>query len=476
MDSPPVIVTEHLFYYHRCARRSFLDHRQGVVPQPERSRHRDQVRSRWPGPSPPYQPPDWEQGFHATLALMRQGVPAIHQGVLHVVTPAAVLVGRPDLLIRETGSSRWGDWHYRPLEIRLGQRLKPEYQAVAAFHSWLLAQIQGVWPRWGELALPGPRFLRVNLEQALPPMHQMLAACLHTLKQPEAPEVFISRSRCQLCPWLDYCSTVAKQKHHLSLVPGVTLKRYEELQALGLHRIDDLAQADPLWIYHRTSLGVNTSNKLVRQAQAIAQQKALSVAPISRLPQASVGYFFDIEADPYLDCVYLHGVLLVTPQEQQFYSLVAEQVNQEGRIWQELLTLLERYPQAPIYHFCPFEPQTIQRLGQKYGTAPARIQAIRHRCVDLHARLVRSVVLPVENYTLKAIARWLGFVWQYPRADGAQCTQWYNQWLQTQDRSYLEALQRYNQDDCYATYYLYRWLVDFMRQQQTTPALSRSTG
>ncbi|APB33823.1 Putative nuclease (RecB family) [Gloeomargarita lithophora Alchichica-D10] len=476
MSAKPVLVTEHLFYYHRCSRRSFLDHRQAVVPQPERSRHREQVTSRWPGQCPHYQPPDWDTGFQATCEMMRQGVPAIHQGVLQVITPAAVLVGRPDLLIREPGTSRWGDWHYRPLEIRLGQRPKPEYQAVAAFHSWLLAQMQEVWPRWGELALPGPRFLRVNLEQALPPMHQMLAACLDTLKQKDAPEVFISRSRCQLCPWLDYCSTVAKQKHHLSLVPGVTLKRYEELQNLGFNRIDDLAQADPLLIYNRTSLGVNTSNKLVRQAQAIAQQKALAVAPISRLPQAQVGYFFDIEADPYLDCVYLHGVLLVTPQEQKFYSLVAEQVSQEGRIWQELLTLLERHPQAPIYHFCPFEPQTIQRLGQKYGTTPARIQTIRQRCVDLHTRLVRSVVLPVENYTLKAIARWLGFGWQHPRADGAQCTQWYNQWLQTQDHSYLQALQRYNQDDCYATYHLYCWLVDFMRHQQATPAVSRSTG
>ncbi|MEN9274092.1 MAG: TM0106 family RecB-like putative nuclease, partial [Gloeomargarita sp. DG02_4_bins_56] len=181
------------------------------------------------------------------------------------------------------------------------------------------------------------------------------------------------------------------------------------------------------------------------------------------------------EADPYLDCVYLHGVLLVTPQEQKFYSLVAEQVHQEGRIWQELLTLLERHPHAPIYHFCPFEPQTIQRLGQRYHTEPQRIQAIRQRCVDLHARLVRSVVLPVENYTLKAIARWLGFGWQHPRADGAQCTQWYNQWLHTGDRSYLQALQQYNQDDCFATYHLYRWLVDFM-STQTPPAVHRSTG
>ncbi|MCS7031376.1 MAG: TM0106 family RecB-like putative nuclease [Gloeomargarita sp. SKYG116] len=468
----PVVVTEHLFYFHRCSRRSFLDHRQGIVHQPERSRHREQVLSRWPGTRPVYQPPDWEKGFQATLTLMQQGAPAIHQGVLRVETPAAVLVGRPDILIREPGTSRWGDWHYRPLDIRLGQRLKPEYQAAAAFHSWLLAQIQGVWPYWGELALPGPRFLRVNLAQALPSMHQTLAACLETLKQNEAPEVFISRSRCQLCPWLDYCSTVAKQKHHLSLVPGVTQKRYQELQTLGLTRIEELAQADPMELYHRTSLGVNTSNKLVRQAQAIAQQQALAIAPITRLPQAAIGYFFDIEADPYLDCVYLHGVLLVTPHKQEFYSLVAEQVRDEGRIWQELLLLLERYPQAPIYHFCPFEPQTIQRLGQRYHTPPERVQAIRQRCVDLHARLVRSVVLPVENYTLKAIARWLGFQWQHPRADGAQCTQWYNQWLQTGDRSYLQALQRYNYDDCLATYHLYRWLVEFMQKQK----LARSAG
>jgi uncharacterized protein len=63
---------------------------------------------------------------------------------------------------------------------------------------------------------------------------------------------------------------------------------------------------------------------------------------------------------------------------------------------------------------------------------------------------------------LKAIARWIGFEWRDPQASGSQCIYWYDQWLATGDRTFLETIQRYNEDDCRATRHVKDWLENFV--------------
>jgi len=133
-------------------------------------------------------------------------------------------------------------------------------------------------------------------------------------------------------------------------------------------------------------------------------------------------------------------------------------------VWQQFLDLVWQYPTAPIFHFCPFEVQTVERLAKLYGTPPQRIRPLLTRFVDLHERVTRLVTLPVESYALKPIARWLGFNWRDPNANGAQSIYWYAQWLSTGDRAYLDAILTYNEDDCRATYHAKVWLVNFLQR------------
>ena len=81
------------------------------------------------------------------------------------------------------------------------------------------------------------------------------------------------------------------------------------------------------------------------------------------------------------------------------------------------------------------------------------------RCIDLHRHVVHSVTLPVESYSLKSLAQWLGFQWRDVGAGGDQCVCWYDQWLKTGERHFLEMILRYNEDDCRATFHLKHWLT-----------------
>jgi len=45
-----------------------------------------------------------------------------------------------------------------------------------------------------------------------------------------------------------------------------------------------------------------------------------------------------------------------------------------------------------------------------------------------------------------------------------QCIYWYDQWLETGDRTFLgDVIQRYNEDDCRATRHIKDWLVNFVQ-------------
>jgi uncharacterized protein len=439
---------------------------------------------------PTYSTRDWQAGAAATLDLMRQGAERIYQGVLMAeASDDLVLVSNPDLLVKQPGQSIFGDWIYVPTEIKLGKRPKLEYQIVAAYHTYVLAHVQEAWSETAWLLLRERGHYSVDLWEMLPKMQEILDECILTLSQHQEPEVFIARNRCSLCHWFSHCYSIAKSDHHLSLLPGVTPARYVQLQALNLTTVKSLAETNPAQLEPLPGFGGENARRLVRQARSTLQSRALliedSLEPISslngrsvlpvhpsptfladtELPTAPVELYFDIEAEPVLNLVYLHGVLLVDrhAKTDRFYPFVAERPDDERTVWQQFLDLVWSYPTAPIYHFCPFEVQTVERLATLYNTPYSKIQPLLTRFVDLHERVTRLVTLPVESYALKPIARWLGFDWRDPTANGAQSIYWYSQWQATGDRAYLDAILTYNEDDCRATYHIKDWLVNFLQ-------------
>ena len=495
-----------LLHYQRCPRRAFLDVHGDLAQRDPPSDyllklfqdsllHQRSVLTDWAwlpfglpdGPltyhRPIYPEHDWQAGASATLELMQQGVDAIHQGILLITDPAGhTFISKPDLLVKQPGDSLLGDWHYVPVDIKLGKRPKLEYQLVAAYQAHLLAQMQGAWPEAAWLILRQRGAYEVDLVERVPRMQSILEECTRTLSKPVEPEVFISRNRCSLCHWYGHCYDIAQQQQHLSLLPGVTPSRYSFLQGLKLTTVESLALARPAQLEPLPGFGREVAQKLVWQAQATLSNQAIlvadpslwsqgfsgngAIAPFHHLPTAPVEFYFDIEAEPDLNLAYLHGVLMVDrrTQTETFYPFLAEDPSAEAAVWKDFLELMLAYPQSPVFHFCAYEVQTVRRLAQLYNTPLDSVEALLHRFVDLHAWVTRTVMLPVESYALKPIARWVGFDWRDASADGAQSIYWYNQWLTTGDRSFLDSIVCYNEDDCRATYHVKDWLVEFLRQ------------
>ncbi|HBE50143.1 MAG TPA: recombinase B, partial [Cyanobacteria bacterium UBA11369] len=314
----------------------------------------------------------------------------------------------------------------------------------------------------------------VNLPKVMPKMHGVLAECIALLQQQEEPEVFISRQRCNLCRWYTHCYALAQLEQHLSLIPGVSPSRYSYLQSLNLTTLESLAGANVDSL--EPTIERDIAIQLIRQAQSVLQnQVILSDTPpfaADALPTAPIELYFDIEAEPDINLDYLLGVLVVDRQAktEKFYPFLAERPEDESLIWEQFLELVSSYPDAPIFHFCDYEVETVKRLAKCYKTPYERVKPILARFVDIHERVKQAVTLPVQSYALKHIARWLGFEWQNPKANGQLCIYWYDQWLKVSDRSYLDAILRYNEDDCRATLVVKDWLVNLIEDYLQNPA------
>lgn len=484
-----VVVSEDLLLnFQRCDRRAFLDlygdpeHRD--PPSDYLSKlhqdsiaHQQTVIKDWPAVIPAYPHRDWAAGAQATLDLMWQGAERISRGIL-ISTDAngTVLLSRPKLLVRQPGASIFGDWHYMAVDIKLGKRAKSDYQIIAAYHTHVLAEVQGAWPETSLLILRHQNVYEVDLFDQVPKMLEVLGDCVNTLQNGQEPEVFIARNRCDLCHWFSHCYTQAKVTNHLSLLPGVTPNRYAHLENLALTSVADLSAASPESLEDLPGFGTHVAQKLVRQAQATyAQQPLLTMhgenlirdnrtVVEQLLPTAPVELYFDIEAAPERELIYLHGVLAIDRRSNTdtFHALVAEHPDDEKRIWEEFLELAHQYPTAPIFHFCPYEYQTIKKLASFFETPVERVEPLLERFVDVHDSIVQMVTLPIESYALKAIARWVGFEWRDEGANGAQSIYWYDQWLETSDRTFLDTILRYNEDDCRATWLVKDWLTGFL--------------
>ncbi len=481
-----LLTDELLLYYKRCRRRAFLDIYGDFSSQdPEQDfllklrqdsrAHQQEVLTRANHQSPNYPRGDWEAGAKATLELMQQGTDRISQGVLLMQTAEGVtLLSRPDLLVKQPGQSNFGDWMYVPTNIKLGRRPKAEYQIVTAFSAQLLAAVQGVLPSTAWLILRRQDSYAVTLERWVPLMQEVLAECIETLLLHQEPEVFISRQKCSLCRWYSSCYAIAQSQQHLSLLPGVTPTRYRDLQALGVTTVESLATATISTL--EPAIRSEVASVLVQQAQStvqnrpilrprgFAEEKTPSFTAPNALSTASVELYFDIEAEPELQLDYLLGILIVdrATHSQTFHPLLAEHPGNEASIWEQFLDLVSLYPNAPIFHFSDYEAETVKRLAKLYNTPPWQLKPLLSRFVDVHQQVMNTVTLPVESYSLKHLARWLGFEWRDPGITGSQCVCLYDQWLKTGDRSLLDVILRYNEDDCRATYHLKNWLVDFL--------------
>jgi predicted RecB family nuclease len=139
----------------------------------------------------------------------------------------------------------------------------------------------------------------------------------------------------------------------------------------------------------------------------------------------------------------------------------------EGEAFAAAWAYLRDRPSAIIYYYSKYERTVWRKLQQKYPRVCTEADIDPARAIDLYYDVVRSKTeWPTRDFSIKTLAKFLGFAWRDASPSGAASIEWFDSWAKTGDAAIKEGIVAYNHDDCTAT----RVLLDGIRGLPINPS------
>jgi predicted RecB family nuclease len=424
-----------------------------------------------------------EEKEQLTLEAMRRGDGLIYGGRIS----ADDLIGIPDLLRKESGGYIPGDIKSGAGEEGGGKdgngKPKLNYAVQLALYIDILERLglsadrrAFVWDINGEevayhfsipLGPTNPQTLWDEYEKDLTECRGMLAARVTPLAA--------YTSVCKFCHWYTFCVEQLTAADDLTLIPRLG-RSVRDVMSGTVPTVAALAAANPdTFMKGKKTIfpGLGRDRLLRFHERAIMlakpHPKPYLRAPI-RFPVVPVEIFFDVEVDPLRGICYLHGALERhngrNEVEKYVYFLVENESDQAERdAFASAYAYLSSPCGAAIYFFSKYERTVYRNLQAKYpdvcGAETIERLFDPTHAIDLYGDVVITATeWPTRDYSLKTLAKYLGFTWRDPHPSGAAAVEWFDRWCRGHDPAVKQRILDYNEDDCRAT----RVLLDGIRE------------
>lgn len=399
---------------------------------------------------------DLDEAFLTTLELMKQG-----KNIYHGVLMDQHWVGMPDLLearpVEKGMKSNLGDHYYVVYDIKSTREIRDEFKFQLVFYNLILEKLQGILPREAYIINAEGEERSFIVDDFLDYFH-LTCETIERILDGEKPAPFL-KSGCKHSPWYSMCIDETEGCNDVSLIYKLSQSDQRRLYESGIHTVKELADTElnsfrskfEDWPFDKILRFHNQANVLISQQPIILKK--------TDLPKVENEIYFDVESDPTRGIDYLLGLLIKKANGGAKYKyFLAKDDQKEADIWNQFLDFLETLDDFVIYHYSYYEKEVFDRLSKKYGISLKLQDKFRNHAIDLHRIAVEAAVLPLYFYSLKDIAKYLGFKWQTEDAGGAESVVWYNQWLENGDEKILDKILRYNEDDVRATLFVKEWI------------------
>jgi predicted RecB family nuclease len=404
-----------------------------------------------------------------TLLAMQRGDQLIYGGRIST----ADLVGQPDLLRREGLGYVAGDIKSGAGEEGADEdnrKPKRHYAVQLALYTDILSQLglsagrrAFVWDIHGaEVAYDfdnsrgskNPQTLWSFYEHTLGVGRRILSGHEKTL--PAAASV------CKLCHWNSACREAVRGSDDLSQIPELGRKRRDAMMQ-DIPTVADLAAINPEGYIKKNKtpfagVGPSMLRKFCDRARLLKSNGKPYLTQPASLPLSERELHFDLEADPLRDHIYLHGFVVRDRglPDSKYISFVAEQPTQdaERQAFAQAIDFFRASPSAIVYVYSAYERTTYRKLQEKYPDVVTGEQIERlfesARTVDLYGIVRSSTEWPTWDFSIKTLAKFLGFTWRDINPSGAASIEWYDRFVETGGRALLQRILDYNEDDCRA--------------------------
>jgi predicted RecB family nuclease len=419
-----------------------------------------------------------------TLEAMDRGEPLIYGGRMS----AGDLLGDPDLLRKDgtgyiAGDIKSGAGEEGGSEDGDGKP-KKHYAVQLALYTDILERLHRsadrrgfVWDIHGDevaydfTAALGVKALRTLWDDYQECLGLARAIVTRAIKTDPA----YSTGTCKNCVWYTACLKTLEAAHDLTLIPELGRSRRDAM-ITHVRSIPELAASDPTsFITGKKTLfagiGPPTLEKFHARAKLLMTKDAKPYlrAPVA-LPPAACELFFDIEVDPMRDVCYLHGFVERRNGDsatERFVAFFADDPTPEAeaRAFAEAWGYMQAARPCTIYYYSKYERTIYRRLREKYPNVctEADVEALFDpaQAIDLYFDVVQKATeWPTRDYSLKTLAKYVGFNWRDTHPSGAASIEWFDRWVATHTPAVRQHILDYNEDDCRAT----RVLLDGIRR------------
>lgn len=416
-----------------------------------------------------------EEKERRTLEAMDRGEPLIYSGRIS----ADNLLGVPDLLRKELGGYVAGDIKSGAGEEGAGDeedgKPKKSYAMQLALYTDILERLgrsagrRGfIWDIRGEEVLydltelqgvKKPKALWDDYQECLVQAQAITNRTIETLPA-------YSSGNCKNCVWYSSCIKALEASNDLTLIPELGRSLRDTLiDRIGTIR--ELAEIEPDGFIEKkktvfAGIGPDRLRKFHSRAQLLTTKDAKPYlrAPV-RLPVADRELFFDIEVNPMRDVCYLHGFVERqggNNDKEHFVSFFADDATQgaEERAFALSWAYMQASQPCAIYYYSKYERTLYRKLQARYPhvCTAAEIEDMFDpaRSVDLYFDVVlKATEWPTRDFSIKTLAKFLGFTWRDKHPSGAASIEWFNSWIETGDVDIRQRILDYNEDDCRAT-------------------------
>jgi predicted RecB family nuclease len=408
-----------------------------------------------------------------TREALNKGINLIYSGRLSTDN----LLGEPDLLLRKddgyiAGDIKSGSGLEGENELSEG-KLKPHYATQLGLYTDILEQldyshaktpfIHDIHGRDITYDLEQPRGKR-NHESWWNTYQQTLLNAQKIMEQ-EIATTPAHCSACKLCHWRSYCLRQLILRKDLTLIPELGRKKRDIMQT-QIRKFADFARMPfSNFISAKKTIfpgiGINALRKYHARAKLLAKIDKLAYAKSKiAFPQHDTELFFDIETDPMRDVCYLHGFVerhYQDPSTEKYIPFFADKATakDEERAFLDAWHYIKTHFPCIVYYYSPYEKTIWKKLQQKYSEiiSESELEAFFNSSlvIDLYSEVVRKhTEWPTYSYSIKDLAKYLGFRWRDESPSGAESIEWYHRWLEKEKIEIKERILQYNEDDCIA--------------------------
>lgn len=409
---------------------------------------------------------DLEEAALKTIQLMKSGEQTIVGGVL----VSDFLVARPDVLERVEGKSGLGDWYYVAVDFKKSSTLKDEYILQGVFYAYVLRQVQELRPQKGYVVHANGERSSFLVADYYNKFHDLLGRMKDIRAGHKVPHFLTSGYK--QSPYFEEFLEEVVACDDLSLLNRIWKKEVDALHDAGIRTVEDLSNASLPKLEKVHEISMDRLYFLQQQAIALKEDRVIVITEPEFEEEPNGALIIDIESDPLRDADYLFGVLDVDSRGgSTFHAFYAENESQLEENWHKFTAFLERKSDKFIYHYGWYEVDVFRRLVERYGAPDSVKEQFEERMVDVIIKMRNHVIFPLPFYSLKDIAKHLGFNWRGEDANGLNSILWYEKYLDamqendlTQAESWKKKIVEYNEDDVRATWFVRNWALKHARR------------